>query len=201
MIANHIHDALAQVRRLQELVLQKRMFRGYSGIARIVGGLTALAGACVMASSRFPADPLAHLAGWAAVLAVALIANYGALGLWFLRDPEVARNALKLTPAIEAIPALFVGAALTVAAVLKGNYDLLFGIWMCLYGLAHVGYRLSLPRANYAVGVFYIAAGAFCLLWPGIVFVDPWPMGIVFLVGESGGGYVLYRHRREGETA
>ena len=29
MIANHIHDALAQVRRLQEFILEKRLFKGY----------------------------------------------------------------------------------------------------------------------------------------------------------------------------
>ena len=31
MIANHIHDALAQVKKLRNLVLVKRMFFGYSG--------------------------------------------------------------------------------------------------------------------------------------------------------------------------
>ena len=45
MIANHIHDALGQVRKMQELILSKRNFRGYSGIARALGGVSALAGA------------------------------------------------------------------------------------------------------------------------------------------------------------
>ena len=44
MIANHIHDALGQVRRLQGLILDKRRFTGYSGAARMLGGCSALVG-------------------------------------------------------------------------------------------------------------------------------------------------------------
>ena len=44
MIAHHIHDALAQVRQLREVVLEKRGFHGYSGLARVVAGVMALVG-------------------------------------------------------------------------------------------------------------------------------------------------------------
>jgi len=111
------------------------------------------------------------------------------------------RELLRLSPAVDAIPALAVGAGPTVAAWIHGAYDLLFGVWMCLYGLVHVNYRLSLPPANYAVGVFYLLSGAVCLLHPGVSFLNPWPMGCVFFLGETAGGWILYRHRLEGETA
>ena len=48
MIANHIHDALGQVRRLQELVLDRHMFRGYSGKARLACGAMTLLAAMAM---------------------------------------------------------------------------------------------------------------------------------------------------------
>ena len=64
MIAHHIHDALAQVRVLQEFIIERNLFKGYSGKARILAGLTALGGAWVLGSGWVPADPWMHLAGW-----------------------------------------------------------------------------------------------------------------------------------------
>jgi hypothetical protein len=195
MIAHHIHDALDQVRRLQEVILERRGFRGFSGEARLVSGAAALLGAAVLASGRVPATPAAQLAGWGAVLAVALLANYGALAFWFLRDPARRRDLLALKPAVDVIPALAVGGGLTVALVHAGQYDLLFGTWMCGYGLSHTACRLSLPRANYWLGLGYLAAGAACLVAPGLSFLNPWPMGLVFFAGETLGGAILIRDR------
>ena len=197
MLAHHIHDALAQVKRLQALILEKRLFRGYSGIARMAGGLVALGATLVMASPRFPSTPSAHLLGWAAVLGIALAINYGMLMLWFSTMPAARRSLRELAPAFDAVPALAVGAGLSLALILHGEYDLLFGTWMCLYGLAHMPYRNSLPFANYLVGLFYLACGAVMLVWPGVSFTNPYPMGLVFGVGELGGGFVLCRLNKE----
>jgi len=197
MIAHHIHDALAQVRRLQALILEKRLFRGYSGIARMAGGILALVGAAAMSSKNFPATPAAHLLGWAAVLAGALIVNYGALLCWFAATPASRRSLRDLVPACDAVPALAVGAGLSLALIMHGEYDLLFGTWMCLYGLVHTPYRNSLPFANFLVGIFYLACGAIMLVWPGVSFTNPYPMGLVFGAGELGGGFVLCRLNKE----
>ncbi len=196
MIASHVHDALGQVRRLRGLILDRRAFRGYSGPARILAGMVALTGAAVLAILRFRDLPGAHLAGWACVLAVALALNYGALLRWFLRDPDCAQRLANLRPAIDALPALATGAALSLALVVHRDFDLLFGTWMVCYGLAHIPYRQSLPFGNYLVGLGYVGAGAVCLLWPGLSFTNPWPMGLVFGVGEMTGGAILYLDRR-----
>jgi hypothetical protein len=191
MIASHIHDALAQVKRLQEVILSKQFFRGYSGKARIISGTIALAASAVMDSKHVPCIPEAHLAGWAIVLAAGLMVNYTALFYWFLFDPETRRNPIMLKPALDAIPALAVGGVLTVAMIRYDQCDMLFGVWMCLYGVAQTAYRQSLPRGIYFVGLGYIAAGAYCLVAESIYFLDPWPMGIVFFAGEWIGGIVL----------
>lgn len=193
MIASHIHDAIAQVRRLRRAILEKRRFRGYSGTARLLSGTVALAGAAVMASGCVRPDPLAHLAGWSVVLVLGVLLNYAALFYWFLFDREVRRNPGMLSPALDAIPALAVGALLSVAAIRLGQYDMLFGIWLCLYGLAQVAYRTSLPTGIYAVGICYLVAGAACLLVPSVSFLSPWPMGVAFFAGETAGGIVLIR--------
>jgi hypothetical protein len=198
MVANHIHDALAQIRTLQQFLIERNIFKGYSGTARIVSGAVALAGAVAMAGNWFPSNPWFHLAGWTAVLTVGLAANYGALLCWFLSSREAARNPLALSPALDAIPALAVGAALSLALVIHGQFDLLFGTWMTLYGVAQMAYRNSLPRGVYEIGVFYIVCGAACLLTPGVQFTSPMPMGLVFFAGETAGGIILIRDHRRG---
>ena len=196
-MSDEVEDALRQVRAMREAALERSKFRGYSGTARMVGGIAALAGAVLLDAPWFPRVPLAHLAGWAAVLAAALALNYGALLLWFWRAPGVRRDSLKLMPVLDAMPALAAGALVSLALIAHGQYDLLFGVWMTLYGIAHAPYRRTLPRAILAIGAFYVIAGAVCLFHPAVTFVNPWPMGLVFFAGETAGGYVLLKHRLE----
>jgi len=193
MTATHIHDALAQVHKLQELILEKRLFRGYSGKARLWCAAVVAAGTAILGSGRVPDTPRAHLFGWGIVLLAGVTVNYAYLLYWFFFDAEVRRNPVTLKPALDAFPALAVGAALTVVLVGRGAYDLLFGVWMCLYGLAQAAYRHSLPPGIYAVGIAYILCGIYCLLSPHISFTDPWIMGAVFLLGELAGGVVVLR--------
>lgn len=191
VLISHIHDALAQVRRLQDIVLSRRFFQGYSGKARILSGIAALVGAWVLSRDFIPATTHAHLRAWLTVAGLALLLNYGALLHWILVEPKVRQRPAILKPALDALPALAVGGLLTIALIRAGQFDLLFGVWMCCFGVAHLAYRQSLPGENYLVGLFYVLCGATCLLAPGVRFTSPWPMGIVFFAGELAGGIVL----------
>ncbi|MFH1023250.1 MAG: hypothetical protein V1809_07650 [Planctomycetota bacterium] len=195
MIANHIHHALAQVEELRRRILERQRFKGYSGRARAIGGSVALAGAAVMARGGFPRAAEAHVIGWGTVFAVAVLANYGALAWWFLFDPEVRRDLQRLRPAVDILPSLLVGGILSLVFILHGRHEYLFGTWMALFGLANLASRHVLPRLIWPVGLFYILCGAACLLIPGISFTNPWPMGIIFFIGEWAGGIVLHFHR------
>jgi hypothetical protein len=195
MIANHIHDALGQVRRLQGLILEKRKFTGYSGTARMLGGAVALFG-CVLMAFYVEGYGM-HLIGWASILAVALAVNYGALMLWFIQLPDRERTLRNISPALDAVPPLAVGAVFTEALLLKGYPDLLFGSWMSLYGLAHMTCRTALPKENWWLGIYYLVCGSVFLLWPGASFTQPLPAGAIFLLGEWFGGIVFYRHKAE----
>lgn len=167
---------------------ERRQFRGYSGRARLFGGGLALACAVVLATHT-SVTPKVHFRAWLIVLAMALAANYGALLLWFFSREGADRNRTALRPAADALAPLLLGGLLTFALVRASAYELLFGVWMCCYGLAHLTYRLTLPRINYFVGLGYLAAGAACLFTTGIL--NPWPMGIVFFTGETIGGFAL----------
>ncbi len=195
MIASHIHHALAQVRELKIRVLNAQQFQGYSGRCRAVGGTVALLAPLVMGIRAYPQTTTAHLWGWTVVFLCAICANYSAVLFWFLFQPDVARDIRRLMPTVDALPSLVVGGVLTGALVLNAQHNLLFGTWMCLYGLTNLSARNTLPKALWPLGVFYIGCGTLCLLTPLGSLSNPWPMGLVFGVGEWAGGFIFYRHR------
>lgn len=201
MISQQVHDALQQIRQLQQVVVERIRFHGFSGPTRAISGTLALATAIGMSSPFYPQTARAHLVGWGGVLLAALMLNGGALVHWYLNDPMVQRNPRRLRPVLDVVPPLFVGGVLTVALVLRGNLDLLFGVWMLMFGLTNLVSRHVLPRAINLVGLFYIAAGSAWMLTPGLSFMTPWTMGIVFFAGEWAGGLILYADGKRLERA
>jgi hypothetical protein len=195
VIAAHVHQALRQVKELRLRVLNAGRFTGYSGRAHAFAGSVAFLAAVVMSASWYPRTVEAHLIGWGTVFGIAVFANYAAVVYWFLFQPDVKRDIRRLVPAVDAIPSLLVGGILTAALLRSGQYDLLFGTWMCLYGLAHISSRRVLPRAISHLGTFYVACGVLCFFLPALTFTNPWPMGLVFGVGEVTGGMIFHRNR------
>jgi len=191
-----LDDALDQVRRLSEMVSRRRMFRGYSGWARMACGILALIAACVLSSEVIPVEHTAHIKGWGVVLILALLLNYGALTWWYISHPEIRNHPILVKPALDAIPALGAGGVLTVALISAGQYNFLFGVWMLMYGLAQTTYRSALPRGVYWTGMVYMACGALLAIQP-VTFTNPWPMGIVFFFGELAGGLCLLQPEKD----
>lgn len=194
-MADSVRSALDQVRELRAAIVERGRFRGYSGKARAASGAVALAAAAAMASDAFPDATGARVAGWGAVFAVAFALNLGAVFHWFLTDPTVDRDWVRMRPLLDFLPSLGVGAILTGTFLARGGHEYLFGTWMCLYGLGHLASRAVLPGAIVPLGMFYIVCGGACLASPHVVFADPWPMGVVFFVGECAGGWIFHRNR------
>jgi hypothetical protein len=195
MIANHIHDALGQVRRLRSLILDRRKFTGYSGTARMMGGTVALLSGLAM--DRFATTSFGIFVGWVIILILAMVMNYGALVLWFIQQPPKEQRFQTIAPVLEAVPPLAVGAALSLSLILHHHPDLLYGSWMCLYGLSHTHSRAALPKENNWLGYYYLTCGALFLLWPSVSFLNPLPAAIVFALGEWIGGIIFYHHKIE----
>jgi hypothetical protein len=196
MFPGQIRDALAQVRHLQHSVLSRQRFGGFSGPARAASGTAALAAAYIMATGTYPATLRAHFMGWAAVFVFALLLNGAALLYWFLNDPHVNRHIYRLRPLFDAIPAIAVGGVLTLTLAFNGLPQYLFGVWMCCFGLSNLASRYVLPKYISWVGVFYLLCGMAWLLLADATFLNPWPMGAVFFVGEWAGGLLLYLDER-----
>ncbi len=191
MPPTHIHQALAQIEELRRTILGNTRFTGFSGGARISGGLLCPFAALLFQSPSFPASPSWQALGWGGVCAAAVALNVGALAWWFLFSPECGRDIRKLAPAVDIVPPLLVGGALSAALMAHSAHNLLFGVLMSLYGIVNLAPRRALPRLMACVGLFYLCAGVACLLLPGVRVENPWPMALVFLVGETVGGLIL----------
>ncbi|MGA0333775.1 MAG: hypothetical protein ACO3N7_08095 [Kiritimatiellia bacterium] len=191
MPVHPIYDALNTVRTLRRSLLQRERFKGWSGPTRILSGSLALLAALVLELSG-STSPLIHLGVWGGVFLAAMLLNLGSLVYWFLHDKMIERDLTRLKPILDVIPPLAVGALFTLVLILRRDFDLLFGVWMCMFGLCNLASRYVLPSSIAVVGVFYLMAGALCLLLPGMSFLQPLAMGLVFCAGEWAGGTILY---------
>ncbi len=201
MLTRQLHQALRQVREVQQRVLASGRFRGYSGKARAGCGTAALIGAVVMSREAFPATPTAHVWAWGVVFLIGFFGNYGALVCWYFGQPREDRDQRQLLPIIDPFGPIFVGGILTLVMVMHDHHEHLFGIWMCLFGLANTSSRLVMPRGIWLLGLGYIAAGVVCLVCPAVTFLNPWPMGAVFFVGEWVGGLIFCLDQQSGGEA
>lgn len=188
---SHVHQALEQVRNIHLHILEKQRFKGYSGRARAASGCLALAAGFWLSERKDPGRVAVPV--WLAVALVGVAVNYGAVVVWFLGEAPGRRQAARLKPAIEVLPALFAGAVLTFGLWQAGVPDLLPPIWMVLFGVANVSSRHVLPRGIGWVGAYYLLAGTLLMLGaPRIGLANPWPMALVFFVGECLGGLILH---------
>ena len=196
MTLNPVHDALETIRQVKRSLLNRQRFKGWSGPTRILSGSLAVAAALALQLEWIPRTHIAHTFTWGTVFLAAMFLNLGALVYWFWNDPLIHRNPRRLGPLLDVMPPLFVGAVFTLYLLLHRQFDPLFGVWMCMFGLTNLASRYVLPTAIAGVGVFYILAGVICLLNPSIDFLDPWAMGLVFFTGEWAGGLILYFDER-----
>lgn len=187
-----LNQALEQLREIKARVVEAQLFRGYSSKARLAGGVLAFLSAVIMSTPWFPGDVAWHVLGWGSVCAAAMVLNFGALLLWFLRLHSGQRKLHMLRPVLDVLPPLVLGAILTSALLSRQQYDLLFGTWMCCYGLVNAGSRHSQPQEIFVLGWYYILAGVLMLgMFSELPFTNPWPMGVVFALGETAGALIF----------
>lgn len=159
-VGSHV---VRNLRFIRETMESAGAFTAMSGRAQVVIGATAL-GAAVLAA-RQP-DQVRWLAVWLAEAVVAVgIATAGIIEKSRRRRlPLLSGVSRRFWPSLAA--PLLVGAALTVALATRGQFEVLPGVWLLLFGAAIVaGGALSVPLVR-AMGWSFLALGLAALLAP-----------------------------------
>jgi hypothetical protein len=183
-----IRQAIREVRELRSNILEKQLYQGYSGRARILGGCIALLASLIMTGAQWEACRVFW--GWGLVFGLALFVNYGAIISWHLRTHP--SNHRKLAPLLEACPVWVVAGVLTLALYARGEVDLLCGMWMVMFAIVQSIERTRLPRDLVWIGVYYFIAGVVLLFNSEGLFARPWVMGLVFFLGEWCAGLMMH---------
>ncbi len=102
--------------------------------------------------------------------------------------------------AFQFLPCVAAGALVTLAFVRAGPDLIVFlpGLWAILFSLGHLAMRPYLPPAVAAVGLFYMAAGAWLLGAASAELVrSGWVVGGVFGIGHLATALALHLSREE----
>ena len=185
-----LRQALSEIQCIRSQVARGTEFRGYGPASIAASGILAL----LVAASQRPwtakhskADLVVWLGVWAATAAVSVLLT----GIeTFVRAQRVhvgfAREMV-LSAVEQFLPAIMVGFLLAVVMVRVSVQDcwMLPGLWQLIFSLGVFASCRFLPRQMFAVGVWYLAAGLFCLVTGSATrALSPWAMGIPFGVGQ-----------------
>src|SRR6516225_5013829 len=195
-----VERALADLREVRDRLAGVQEFRGYSGTAAALSGLVAVAaGAIQFVVAPEPKTPeeLSHyLTIWFSCLALALLINYGALLAWYVRIAGRHERQQTRTAGRAIIPAIGLGAVLSLAMIGHKLFGMLPGVWYASYGIGLFSSRSMLPRGMVIVAACFGMAGAALLLT-----LDPllplrfWVMPLGFGLGQMFIGYLLSQEK------
>lgn len=191
-----VERALADLTEVRDRLASVQRFRGYSSRVAALSGGIALAGglaqALLVPHPSSPADVHQYVAIWLTCLAVALAVYYGNLVGWYVRNNGRQARYQSKTASLSILPALALGAVLSLAVYLQGVPAMLPGIWYACYGLGLFASRTHLPNGAISVAAMFGIIGAALLLmpnqWPGLTW---WVMAFGFAVGQFWIGWLI----------
>lgn len=192
-----LRDALAQIAEIRKKVVQAEQFRGYRALPLAFSGVLALLAACCQ--SLWLPDPLlnmpAYLSLWVGAAALSMVATGWEMVCSVRRSgSELDRHKTYLA-VTQFLPAVVAGGLLTIVLYVHASESLwmLPGLWATLFSLGiFASYRL-LPPIIVWVGVYYLFAGAACLMFAQKDYaLSPWAMGITFGAGQLMTAALLY---------
>jgi hypothetical protein len=185
-----LQQALSEIKSIRNQVARGTEFRGYGPASIAATGVLALlvaAGQAQWMTKHTQSDIMLWLAVWVATAAVAVLLS----GIeTFARARRVhvgfAREMVQ-SAAEQFLPAVMIGILLTAVLLRVAIREcwMLPGLWELIFSLGVFASCRFLPRAMFAVGVWYLAAGLFCLAAAAATrSLSPWLMGIPFGVGQ-----------------
>jgi len=195
-----LERALSDLAEVRDRLAHLQRFDGYSGPAAAASGLAAFAAAFVQRRvAPLPANSSAlhaYLDIWLGCLAVALLLNYGAVGLWLLRHRAPGARSRFRTAALSIAPSILLGGALSVALIDHSAYALLPGTWFAFYAIGLFASRGAIPSSTFGVTIGFAALALLFLMPPlNAVALAWWVMPIGFGVGQIAIGSIIWRGR------
>ena len=185
-----LQQALSEIHTIRNQVARGTEFRGYGPASIALSGLLAMLVAAVQAqwmAKHGKPQVIGWVAVWAGTAAVSVLLT----GIdTFVRARRVHRGLARemvLSAVEQFIPAMTVGFLLSVVLISVAPQEcwLLPGLWALIFSLGVFASCRFLPRQMFAVGVWYLAAGLFCLAAASTArALSPWMMGIPFGVGQ-----------------
>ena len=185
-----LQRALSEIQSIRNQVARGTEFRGYGPASIAVSGVLALLVAALQTqwtAKHAQIDLAVWLSVWAGTAAVSVLltsietfARARRVHVGFAR--EMIQSAVE-----QFLPAVMVGFLLTVVLVRVAPQEcwMLPGLWQLIFSLGVFASCRFLPRQMFAVGVWYLAAGLFCLAVGSTTrTLSPWAMGIPFGVGQ-----------------
>ncbi len=153
-------DNLRYIRGMME---SAATFTAVSGWGQVVIGMTAVAAALIAARQTLP---WAWVATWLAEAGIAAGISVASMAL----KANAAKMPLLTGPVRKLVlsfsPPIIVGAVLTAAFVHRGQFGLLPGIWLLLYGAAVVSAGTFSVRIVPVMGAAFMMVGAAALVTP-----------------------------------
>jgi hypothetical protein len=185
-----LQQALAEIHSIRNQLARGTEFRGYGPATIAASGILALLVAAVQAAwmtKHAKADLWIWLGVWTFTAAVSLLLT-GTETFARARRVHVGLAKEMVQAAVEQfLPAVMVGFLLTVVMTRVAAQEcwMLPGLWELIFSLGVFASCRFLPRHMFAVGVWYLAAGLFCLATGSAARpLSPWTMGIPFGVGQ-----------------
>lgn len=191
-----VERALADLEEVRDRLATLQRYRGFSGPAAALSGAIAIgAGLVQYALAPYPhsiAEINRYLTIWLLCLALALAINYGAGYLWYVRNAGRQARRQSRTAGLTILPAVVLGAVLSLALILHGQPGLLPGVWYTCYAVGLFAARTMLPSMTLTVSLAFGVAGALLLLSPDTTLpLSWWAMPIGFGVGQAYIGWLI----------
>jgi hypothetical protein len=196
-----LERAILDIAEVRERLAMTQRFRGYSGAAAIASGCFAVAAGIVQAllvgNPVNGYDARMYASIWLVCGMAAFIVNYGSIAHWFVSDASARDRWQTRTVGLAILPAIALGAAITLALLVRGDYSFLPGIWYGCYGVGLFASRTMLPRGVLPISAFFLAAGIALLFAPTAIALQWWVLPVGFGVGQIVIGIFVSRDRRE----
>jgi uncharacterized membrane protein (DUF441 family) len=184
-----LDEALAEITAIRTQIARTAEFHGYGPVTVATTGLMALVAGEVQLHKL--ADPVHNIVAYIAIWMATAVLSVALIGVEMVTRSRSMHSGLAeemISTAVEQfLPATVAGVLLSSVLVrfAPETVWMLPGLWQVIFSLGVFASARFLPRATYAVGVWYLLTGFACLAFAREQHVlSPWLMGVPFGLGQ-----------------